>query len=46
MNIDLFMTQGMCRKAIDKSPFVFDSVPDQYKTQEMCDEIFSDDPLS
>ena len=26
----------MCDKAVDKYPFVFDFVPDQYKTQEMC----------
>ena len=25
--------------------FVFDSVPDQYKTQEMCDKVVSEDPL-
>ena len=33
----------MCSKAVDKCPFAFDSVPDQYKTQEMCDKIVSDD---
>ena len=27
------MTQGMCHKATDKSPFVFDSVPDQYSQE-------------
>ena len=27
-----------CVKAADTCPFVFDSVPDQYKTQEMCDK--------
>ena len=26
-------------KAIDKYPFLFDSVPDQYKTPEMCENI-------
>ena len=34
----------MCDKAVDKCPFVFDSVLNQYKTQEMCDKIVSDDP--
>ena len=29
----------MCDKAVDKYPFVFDFVPDQYKTQEMCYKI-------
>ena len=32
-------------KAIDKYPFVFDFVPDQYKTQEMCDTIVSNYPF-
>ena len=35
----------MCDKAVDKCPFVFDSVPDQYKTQEMCDKLVSEDPV-
>ena len=35
----------MCDKAVDKCPFVFDSVPDQYKTQEMCNKNLSEDPL-
>ena len=29
----------MCDKAVDTCPIVFDSVLDQYKTQEMCDEV-------
>ena len=33
----------MCNKAIDKCHFVFDSSPDQFKTQEMCNKIVSDD---
>ena len=33
----------MSHKAVDKCPFVFDYVPDQYKPQEMCDKIVSDD---
>ena len=24
--------------------FVFDSIPDRYKTQEMCDRVVSEDP--
>ena len=28
----------MCDKAFDTCPFVFDSVPHCYKTQEMCDK--------
>ena len=35
----------MCDKAVDKCPFVFHSVPDQYKTHEICDKIVSDDPF-
>ena len=33
----------MCDKAIDRCPFVFDSVPDQYKTHKMWDKIVSED---
>ena len=32
------MTQAMCDKAVNRCIFVFDSIPDQYKTQEMCNE--------
>ena len=32
----------MCNNAADECPFVFDSVPDQYKTHEMCDKVVSD----
>ena len=28
-------------KAVDTRPFALDSVPDQYKTQEMCDRVVS-----
>ena len=28
-------------KAVDTCPFALDSVPDQYKTQEMCDRVVS-----
>ena len=31
--------------AVDTCPFVFDFVPDQYKTQEMCDKVSSEDPF-
>ena len=30
-------------KGVDRCPFVFDSVLDQYKIQEMCDKIVSED---
>ena len=32
------------KKAIDKFHFVFDSVPDQFNTQKLCNKLFSDDP--
>ena len=32
--------QEICDKAVGTCPFVSDSVPDQYKTQEMCDKLF------
>ena len=35
----------MLVNAVDTCPFVFDFVPDQYKTQEMCDEVSSEDPF-
>ena len=28
----------MCDKAVNRYYFVFDSIPDRYKIQEMCDE--------
>ena len=31
----------MFDEAVDTYPFVFDSAPDQYKTQEMCDKVVS-----
>ena len=40
---ELIMTQGMCSKAVNF--FVFDSIPDRYKTQEMCDRAVSEDPF-
>ena len=33
------MTQEMCDKAVNRCFFVFDSISDQYKTQEMCDRV-------
>ena len=33
------VTQEMCDKAVNKCFFVFDSIPDQYKTQEMCNNL-------
>ena len=35
----------MCVKAVDTCPFVFDSVPNQYKTQEMCNKVVSKNPF-
>ena len=35
----------MCDKTTDKCTFVFDSVPDQCKTQEICDKIVSEYPF-
>ena len=33
----------MCDKAVNRCFFVFDSIPDRYKTQEMCDRVVSED---
>ena len=38
-------TEEMWDEAVDKCPFVFDSVPGQYKFQEICDKFNSEDPL-
>ena len=35
----------MWDKAVDRCPFLFDSVPDQYKTQETCDKVVCEDPF-
>ena len=34
----------MCDKAINRRFFVFDCIPDQYKTQEICETVVSNDP--
>ena len=33
-------------KAVATCPFVFISVPDQYKAQEICDKVVSEDPFT
>ena len=35
----------MCYKAVNTCFFIFNSVPDQYKTQEMCNRVGSKDPF-
>ena len=42
---ECFMTQEMCNKAVNRCFFVFDSIPDQDKIQEVCDRIVSEDSL-
>ena len=32
-------------KTVDTCPFVFDSVPDQYLIQEMCNKVVSKEPF-
>ena len=34
----------MCDKAVNRCFFVFDSISNQYKAQEMCKTIVSEDP--
>ena len=36
----------MCYKAVNRCFFVFYSIPDWYKVQEMCDKVVSEDPFS
>ena len=35
----------MYHKAVNRCCFVFHSIPNQYKTQEMCDRVVSEDPF-
>ena len=35
----------MCDTAVDTCPFVFDSVANQYKTEEMCNKVVSKEPF-
>ena len=35
----------MCNKAVNRCFLAFDSVPDQCKTQEMCDRVVSEHPF-
>ena len=35
--LECYKSQEMCYEAVPRCFFVFDSVPDQYKTQEMCE---------
>ena len=41
---ECFTTQKICHKVVNICFFVFDCIPDQYKTQEMCDTVASEDP--
>ena len=42
---ECFTTQEMCNEAVNKYFFVFDSIADQYITQEICDRVVSEDPF-
>ena len=36
---DHLKTKNMCKNAVKKFPFVIKYVPDQYKTNEICDKV-------
>ena len=36
---------NMCDRAVNRCFFVFHFIPDQYKSQEMCDTVVFDDPV-
>ena len=36
---DHLKTIKMCKHAVEKLPFVIRYVPDQYKTQQTCDQV-------
>ena len=39
--LECYKTQEMCYKAVHRCYLVFDSIPDQYNTQETCDTVAS-----
>ena len=39
------MAQEMCDEAVNKFFFVFDSIPNQYKTHAMWNGVLSEDPF-
>ena len=49
MLLNAFISQKLCDKVLDKVVniyfFLFYSLPDLYKTQEMCDRAVSEDPF-
>ena len=42
---ECFMTLEMWDKAVSRCFIVFDSILDQYKTQEVCGRVVSEDPF-
>ena len=36
----------MCDRAVNTCPFIFDSVSDCYKTQEMSNKVISEEPFT
>ena len=36
---DYLKTKKMCKNGVKKLPFVINYVPNQYKTQEICDKV-------
>ena len=38
---ECLITQQMWDKSVNRCFFVFDSILEQYKTQEVCDRVFS-----
>ena len=39
------MTQEVCDKPVNRCYFVFDSIPDWYKTQETYEKVVSENPF-
>ena len=42
---ECYKTSEICDEAVDTCPFVFNAVSDQYKIQEMCHKVNTEDPL-
>ena len=42
---ECLMTQEMCDKAVNSCFFIFDSISNQYKTQEMWSSIICEDSI-
>ena len=43
-NINKMDPQKICEKIVEKAPWMLEYVPEQFKTQEMCDKALEETP--